>query len=102
MGCAPVPKKNENIPKLNAEPQVIKKEVTSIEKLVTDDSKIVKVRFEDIANNDITIKEERRANTDIRAMDFVNKEEIIRWILIFIPVTYLTIHFQIEIQMARV
>jgi len=40
---------------------------------VTADSKIVKVRYEDIANNDIIIKEERRANTDIRRMDFVNK-----------------------------
>jgi hypothetical protein len=76
MGCAPVPKKNENIPKLNAEPQPLRKELTSIENIVTSDSKIAKVRFEDIANNDITIKEERRINTDIRRMDFVNKAEI--------------------------
>ena len=73
MGCAPVPKKTENIPKLNAQPQPVKKEVTSIENVVTADSKIVKVRYEDIANNDIIIKEERRTNKDIRCMDFVNK-----------------------------
>ena len=73
MGCAPTPKKTEKIPKLNAQPQPVKKEVTSIENFVTADSKIVKVRYEDIANNDIIIKEERRANTDIRRMDFVNK-----------------------------
>lgn len=74
MGCAPVPKKNEKIPKLNAEP--MKKEVTSIENLVTSDSKIARPRYEDIANIDIIIKEERRAHTDIRRMDFINKAEI--------------------------
>jgi len=34
---------------------------------------MTKVRFEDLANNDITIKEERRVPIKIEKMDFVNK-----------------------------
>jgi hypothetical protein len=59
MGCAPLPRKSENIPKTNAEPA--KQEVTSIDNIQrADESRMTKVRFEDLANNDIAIKEERR------------------------------------------
>jgi len=34
---------------------------------------MTKVRFEDLANNDINIKEERREQMKIDKMDFVNK-----------------------------
>jgi hypothetical protein len=34
---------------------------------------MTKVRFEDLANNDINIKEERREQIKIDKMDFVNK-----------------------------
>ena len=78
MGCAPTPRNNDQIPAVNAKPdgKVKAKEVTSIYNLITSESRLTRARFQDVANLDIHIKEERRVSTDLRCMDFLNKVEI--------------------------
>ncbi len=74
MGCAPVPRKNDNIPKLNAEPE--KKEGGTVSKIAVSEARLTKARFEDVKNMDFVIKEERRVNIEIRRMDFLYKTEV--------------------------
>lgn len=72
MGCAPHPRKSENIPKTNAQPS--RQDVTTIEKEnQMEGERMTKARFEDIANNDININQERRTIIKIEKMDFINK-----------------------------
>ena len=75
MGCAPHPRKNENIPKTNAEPNRL--DTTNFDKQNRGEQyRMTKVRFEDLANNDFAIKEERRENVKVEKMDFVNKVQV--------------------------
>ena len=72
MGCAPQPRKSEKIAKTNAQPSMsqIDKENRN------DEHKVTKVRFEDLANHDFKISEERRMRIEIEKMDFVNKCQV--------------------------
>ena len=72
MGCAPQPRKSEKIARTNAQPSMsmIDKENRNEEHRLTN------VRFEDLANHDFKISEERRMRIEIEKMDFVNKCQV--------------------------
>ena len=72
MGCAPQPRKSEKIAKTNAEPS--RRNLSTLNKENQHETQqVMKMNFEDIANNDFSINQERRVNNQIEKMDFVNK-----------------------------
>jgi hypothetical protein len=73
MGCAPHPKKSEKIPKTNAQPSFREVPTTMDKENRTDEARMTRLRFEDVANHDLNINQERRLSIKIEKMDFVNK-----------------------------
>jgi hypothetical protein len=71
MGCAPHPRKSEGIPKTNAQPSY--REINHNKENQAEPYRVTRHQFEDIANHDLNIHQERRVNVEVLTMDFVNK-----------------------------
>ena len=79
MGCAPQPRKSEKIAKTNAQPSmsvIDNKENRDNRESRHDEHRMTRMRFEDLANHDFIIHEERRTQVRVEKMDFVNKCQV--------------------------